>query len=514
MNESRRRARSGMSCVAVGSLAVVLLLSGRAARAAEQESWDAIYMAGSKVGHVHTFIEPVNDKGRKLLRVRVDMVLNFKRGRDLVTNKLQYGTIETLEGSVLRLDTRTLAGAGEIRAFGDVVDGKMTLILQSGGSRQEQVLDWGPDVRGPYASEMSLARSPIKPGESRELKMFVPDLNRIADVTLTAKQEEEILLGDRKKHPLLRVEQTTKLDGTARREFDVTLWVDKSGQVMKTAQDVLGGMVVWRTTKEDALAKDGLAVDRIEHSVIKVAKKIPDSTSVRAVRYRVTLPNGDLSQSLPNDRRQKLTPEGESKSTAPLEAKIAASTGILEVKTAGPNDGAADTEELSPKFSSANALVTSDDSTVRALARRAVGDTQGAWDKAVKIERWVFQNIKQKDFATTFAPANEVARDLSGDCTEHSVLAAAMSRAVGLPSRVAIGLVYVDSLGGFGFHMWHEVHVNGRWVALDASFDQSAVDATHIKLTDTSLDGVAPFEAFLPIVRVMGKLSITPIEIR
>jgi hypothetical protein len=51
-------------------------------------------------------------------------------------------------------------------------------------------------------------------------------------------------------------------------------------------------------------------------------------------------------------------------------------------------------------------------------------------------------------------------------------------------------------------------------VALDASFDQSDVDATHIKLSDSSLDGVAPFEAFLPIVRVMGKMSIVPLEVR
>ncbi|MDR3633780.1 MAG: transglutaminase domain-containing protein [Isosphaeraceae bacterium] len=504
MNGSRRPARSVFSLFALWGLAVVLVSPASAARAAEQESWDAIYMAGSKVGHVHIFVEPVNDKGRKLLRVRVDTVLNFRRDKDLVTNKLQYGTIETLDGSVLRLDTRTLTSDGEIRAYGDVVDGEMNLILQSGGTRQEKVLKWSPDVRGPYAAEMTLAREPIKPGESRDLKMFVPDLNRICDITLTAKQKEEVLLGDGEKHALLRIEETTKLDGKARREFDTTLWVDSAGQVIKSSQDVLGGMVVYRTTKEGALAADrGMAVDRIAHSVIKVANKIPNSTAVRAIRYRVELPGDDLSQLLPNDRRQTLTTEGESKSS-----------GTLNVKTAGPEVGEAESGEVSPQFLRPNALVTSEDSQVQALTRRAVGDTQGAWEKAVKIERFVFQNLKDKNFATTFAPASEVARTLSGDCTEHSVLAAAMSRAAGLPSRVAIGLVYADHLGGFGFHMWHEVHVTGRWVALDASFDESAVDATHIKLSDTSLDGVAPFEAFLPIVRVMGKLSIVPLEVR
>jgi hypothetical protein len=89
-----------------------------------------------------------------------------------------------------------------------------------------------------------------------------------------------------------------------------------------------------------------------------------------------------------------------------------------------------------------------------------------------------------------------------------------MCRASGVPSRIVVGLVYADNLGGFGFHLWNEVYVNRRWVAIDSSFEQDDVDAVHIKLADSSLDGVAPFETFLPIVRVLGKTAIDPIEIR
>jgi len=94
------------------------------------------------------------------------------------------------------------------------------------------------------------------------------------------------------------------------------------------------------------------------------------------------------------------------------------------------------------------------------------------------------------------------------------VLVAAMCRVLGIPSRVAVGLIYADHLGGFGYHAWNEVYVNRRWVAIDAAFDQSTVDAVHIKLSDTSLDGVSPFEAFMPLARVINKLSLEPIEIR
>ena len=82
------------------------------------------------------------------------------------------------------------------------------------------------------------------------------------------------------------------------------------------------------------------------------------------------------------------------------------------------------------------------------------------------------------------------------------------------PRAWSIGLVYVEEQSGFGFHMWDEVYVNQRWVAIDPTWDQSTVDAVHIKISESSLDGVAPFEAFTPIIRVMGKMEIDPIEFR
>ena len=94
------------------------------------------------------------------------------------------------------------------------------------------------------------------------------------------------------------------------------------------------------------------------------------------------------------------------------------------------------------------------------------------------------------------------------------MLGAAMCRAAGIPSRVVVGLVYVTKHQGFGYHMWYEVYINGRWIALDPSWDQTTVDAAHIKLSETSLEGVSPFDAFVPVMKVAGKLEIEPLELR
>src|SRR4051794_18616583 len=97
-------------------IAFLLALVAQPRPAAAQESWDAVYIAGHKVGYINTKVEPVKDRaGRDLSRVQVHTVLTFKRLTDTVTMQMRYGTIETPEGAVLRLDARTLTGAQEMR---------------------------------------------------------------------------------------------------------------------------------------------------------------------------------------------------------------------------------------------------------------------------------------------------------------------------------------------------------------------------------------------------------------
>ena len=481
----------------------VVVLASCPTLAEAQDSWDAVFLSGQKVGHIHTFVAPVKDRGLDLVRVRVDMKLSFKRDKDRVTIETRYGTIETPEGAVLRLDSRTLASQQEMRTFGDVINNQMTLTLEGAGQKQQLAIPWGPDVRGPYAAEQSLSRTPIKAGESRSIKMFIPDLNKVCDMTLAARVPERVELGGGEKRSLMRVEQTAVLDGKPRPEYSMTYWVDTGGQVLKSSSDILGGMVTFRTTREAATSPDGAGTfDQLVMSIVKVTHKIPRPESSRNIVYHIALKDESPVQVFPNDRRQAIQ-AGKDKTSA-----------TLHVKTAGPNDGPPGPEAVDKEFLQPNSLITSADERVMALAREAVGDAIDPWDKAVRIERWVAANMKDKNFATAFAPASEVARNLSGDCTEHGVLTAALCRAVGIPARVAIGLVYVDHLGGFGFHLWNEVYVNRRWVAIDAAFDQTEVDAVHLKLSDTSLAGVSPYEAFLPVVRVMNKLTLEPREVR
>lgn len=488
----------------IAALAVAFVLAGTAHEVrAQTESWDAIFIGGHKVGSMQIRVNPVKEGNRQLVRVLVDFNLSLKRGTDSSTIEVQYGTIETPEGQVLRLDTRTLASQQVLRVHGDVIDGKMTLKIENGSQKQEKVIPWSPDTYGPYGAELSLSRTPIKPGETRKIKTFIPELNKIGDVTLTARTKESVALGGGIQRDLLRVDQEMVFeDGKKNPEMNTTLWIDNTGQILRSFTDANGGMDSYRTTKEAAQRNDRRPFDLLQASVVKIGRRINNPEGSRSIVYKVTMTDADPTQIFPNDRRQT------------IKAGTDPKTAVLEVKTAGPEVGSPGPDSVAPEFLRSNALITSDDPQVIAFARRAVGATTDPWAKSQLITQWVASNIRNKNFETSFAPADEVARTLSGDCTEHGVLTAAMCRAEGIPARVVTGLVYANHLGGFGFHMWNEVYVNRRWVAIDSAFNENQVDAVHIKLSDTSLDGVAPFETFLPVARVFGKLKLEAVEIR
>ena len=100
-----------------------------------------------------------------------------------------------------------------------------------------------------------------------------------------------------------------------------------------------------------------------------------------------------------------------------------------------------------------------------------------------------------------------------GDCNEHSVLFVALVRAIGIPSDIVVGLVYID--GGFYYHAWTKVWIacptdgrRGRWIAVDPTFGQCIADATHIALAEGELQEQAK------IMDIVGKLKIKVLEYR
>ena len=120
------------------------------------------------------------------------------------------------------------------------------------------------------------------------------------------------------------------------------------------------------------------------------------------------------------------------------------------------------------------------------------------------------EKVSNKSFSTAMASAAEVAKQMQGDCTERAVLLAAMLRVRRIPSRIAVGLVYVPRISSFGAHMWTEARLGGTWIPLDAALGQGGTGPTHIKLADASFadNSPSPITVFVPLMNVLGNWRI------
>jgi transglutaminase-like putative cysteine protease len=112
--------------------------------------------------------------------------------------------------------------------------------------------------------------------------------------------------------------------------------------------------------------------------------------------------------------------------------------------------------------------------------------------------QWVYSHIEKRPVLSV-PSALETLKTGVGDCNEHATLLAALLRAVGIPARLNIGLVY--SREKFYYHAWTEAYL-GDWISMDAALNQMPVDATHVKFIEGNL------EKQIEMVRVIEKLEL------
>ena len=143
--------------------------------------------------------------------------------------------------------------------------------------------------------------------------------------------------------------------------------------------------------------------------------------------------------------------------------------------------------------------------------------TLSPMDRAFKLRRFVNHEIKRKDLSVGFATASEVIRTKQGDCSEHGVLLAAMLRGVNIPSRIVSGVIYVDQFLNqkniFGYHMWTQAWINGRWVDLDATLHND-FDAAHIAIGASSTQNGQTFNDMVKLTPLFGRLEIKVKKVR
>ena len=460
-----------------------------------EETWDIMQIQGQKSGHTYTITDQVENNGRVDTRTKATAEVSLKRFNQSTNVKSTLETRETPDGKLYYTDYSMMMSGQETRTVGELQgDGKFMLTLSTQGKTTKSEIQWKDSIVGPAGSERLIKEKKLKPGETLTYESFSPDVSKLCTFTVKAIAREEIVTFDGKKVDALKVEEKN----SAVPFITSVNWIDDNGVRLKSSVTIpgLGDMVSFRTTKEKAL--EGVADARVDvgiQSLIIPDKKITGMHAKKSVTYKFELASKEDAALIPADWYQE---------------KLGQDDNILTVKIRQVVPSA-DEDKVDPnvaeEFLKPNGFIQSDNPKIIAAAKEGIGEAKTPWEKAKNLEKYVNKKIKKKNYSTGFATAAEVIDTCEGDCTEHSVLLTACCRAAGVPARGAMGLVYVEQENFFGYHMWSEVNIGGKWYPIDAVFGYGHATAGHIKIGDGSLKGVSAMETFIPVLNVMGKLK-------
>ena len=130
-------------------------------------------------------------------------------------------------------------------------------------------------------------------------------------------------------------------------------------------------------------------------------------------------------------------------------------------------------------------MIQCKDRRIISAAEKASKGAEDDLERLIAINEHLFKNIK-KGHTLSIPSAIDVLQKMRGDCNEHTILFTAMARALDIPARMNVGLVYLD--GYYYYHAWPQAFAGGRWHSFDPTLGQYPADAAHIKLTSGSLD--------------------------
>jgi hypothetical protein len=208
-----------------------------------------------------------------------------------------------------------------------------------------------------------------------------------------------------------------------------------------------------------------------------------DLSGLDKISYRLTLPSGvtfDLDRDRQNFKNDILTVNME---TVPF-------------ANANACPGPAEELASTPYIQAGNKKITK-------LAQSLVGGEMNDLSRVNIMADWVYENLEKRP-VLGIPDALTTLNTRMGDCNEHAALFTALSRSVGIPTRIAAGVTFHE--GAFYYHAWNEVCLAGNWYSLDTTKNQFPADLSHIKFVEGETTEQIKISALL------GKLKIEVVD--
>ncbi|MEW6664587.1 MAG: transglutaminase-like domain-containing protein [Thermodesulfobacteriota bacterium] len=446
-----------------------------------REIWSGFVFNGEKVGFTVLRIEP-HPGG--LFRIHSEASLRFKflgigqnvwmRSVDVVRPDLTLVSFHHEQ----RLDGRRLVLDGEVTGgrFRADQSGSISKVLEKeleGPIYPASIINLFPVVQG------------LNVGTSYQYRVFDPQVQDFAGVSQSVASFEE--------SPRLALEPSFKVI-TRMHHHEVESWINPKGETI--FELAMGGVLITYKEKEEkarrylseaSLSKKDVALD---FSLVRVERPLPCPRKATLLEMMVE----GLDGRLPPLRGPGQDFKGDLVEGKPVVlyhlASYPVKTGVGSVTA---RDEGALAGYLLPSFH-----IESGHPDIKKAALDAAGVEGTPHERISRLVTWVAETV-QDELVENFS-ALDVLHHRKGECQAHTMLYTALARSLGIPTRVAGGLVYMEG-SGFLYHAWAE-SFTGEWVAVDPTFNQVGVDATHIKLVEGD-----SWLSLLQVGKVVGRLK-------
>lgn len=466
-----------------------------------RETWEVQYRGNTPIGYSFNRVKNSALGTEGILRIDSTSLLRISNDNENVTQQVKVSSVEQTDGKLRSIEMERIAGDITESLVATVALDRLRIRIENKDGLRSRDIPWRAEIGGPFTIIETLKGTPLKPGETRELDMLDPLLNRIVAVTLVAGDYVNSPKLDGEPVSMLEIRSNTVFEN---RELQTVFWVDEKGEILKTFTSQLD----LRSFKcEESMAyrvRDSLLSDSRVPPKIEIKGDTQGIENLSQIFLRVGHKEGDTFRLVPHDEHQKI------QTVAPFDVTyIVTRTPVLD------NEFTLDPEQRfvsDPSYRGPTPLLQANDIVINRIAEKSLKNEELGAQPLKRLVHGVKGWIKeQTPFTPSMKTAAETARSFRGSANEYAILLAAVVRTQGIPSRVVSGVRCRPGSQPpvMEYHAWTEVEAHGTWVAVDATQPDGEINATYLRLTESSMSNYNPYEVMLPTLDLLDKLSFS-----
>ncbi len=454
----------------------------------QEESWLGIYVQGSKVGHIYFSSANESLDGNAVKRTDTSTVFNMRMLGSGMEMKMDSTTWLDSKNRPLKMRFLTLSAGRTQTVLATFHGQKIEASMQSGGSTTKKVLDIpvGATIVDDAMTAFMEGTAPAI-GTKRSFLVFDPSTVSLVTNSVTYQGKSKTKISGKEIDAILVLVSDPRADSR--------VFVSAKGDLIKVEGPM--GMEMIAESKEKALSPQDASVappDLAKVSSIETTPPIKDPLHTSALELQV---DGVDLKRMPSDEHQSV--------------KEVDGHWFIDVHPIVPDRSKSSAIEQAqagkPEWSKPSMHLPSDSQTFLALAKSIVGDRHNVVDAALRIKDYVYSEMTPNASIAVLRDAGEILKSKEGVCRDYAMLTATIMRAAGIPTRLVNGLVNWE--GKFYYHAWVEAWDGQRWLGFDSTRPENALSATHIKISQGSVE-----EAYIFFLLEGAKLKVLNVRYR